>query len=309
MEELFEKYLRLMEFAPEEEVDEYSTKQLRKRIYRWYNTKREYLINLEYFINGKGYSSILDGFYKEPELTKLKIRFLKPDLKGKWAFTTPPKELMEKEGKGVYGCFEYDPARLNGWSSTGKVKNEIVMVRGYITNFFVPMSIKSKSKYHHAEEIPRIYEPKLEKLSSLWKDVHAGVLPFGVRICIYTPVERFCINIDPLKDRLIPHQLCHAPYHNRVKHNAIEYMIFDTVLAKIDIPDLSKKIFEFAFECGGATAPDAAHIFNIQTKIAENHLQSLCNRELVIKKKDHYEIDMDVIKERAENKKKLNRDI
>ncbi len=304
MEELFEKYQRLMEFAPEQEVDEYSTKQLKKRIYGWHNAEREYLINLEYFINGKGYSSIINGIYKEPELKKLKIRFLKPDLKGKWAFTKPPKELMEKGGKGVYRCFAYDPMRLNGWSGTNKVNNEIVMVRGYLTNFFVPMSIKSKSRYHHAEEIPRMYEPQLKKISSLWEDMRAGILPFGIRLCLYTPIERFSIIIDPLTDKLLPHPLCKAPYHSRVKHTAIEYMIFDTVLANINMPKLSKKIFEFVFECGETTAPDVAHVFNIQTKIAENNLQSLRNRELVRKKREYHYIDMDDIRRQAENKNK-----
>ncbi len=306
MEEIFEKYRRLMEFAPEEEVDEYSMKQLDQKIYRWHNAEREYLVNLEYFINGKSYSSILDGLYSEPDLRKLKIRFFKPDLKGRWTFTRPPKELMEKDGKGVYRYFEYDPTRLNGWSSTGKVINEMVMVRGYLTDFFVPMSIKSKSRYHHAQEIPRQHEPSLKKLSTLWTDFRCGILPFGIRLCLYTPEERFSITIDPMMNKLMPHPLYNANYHNRVRHSPIDYMIFDAVLASIDMPTLGKKVFEYVFECGDTTAPDVAHVFNIQTKIAENNLQSLINRNMLKNRKEYYYIDMDEIKDQGKKKKMCN---
>lgn len=297
MEDLLESCKRLMEFSPQDEVDEYSEKQLRKKVYGWHNDEKKYLARTEYFINGRSYTSILKGFYQEPVLDKIKINFIKPDLKGRWAFTKPPKEILEKDGKGVYRYFDYDPTRLNGWSLTNKLLNEMVMVRAYMTDFFVPISINTKSKYHHAEDIPRQYTPELKTLSDIWADVRKGVIPFGIRICCYSKVDRISVHLDPLSDSLLPHPICCAPYHRRNKNNPIDYVVIDTLLARLDMPWLCKRILEFVFECGETTAPDVSHVFNIQTNIAENNLRSLGNKELVKKRKEsYYYVDMEELR-------------
>ncbi len=301
MEELLNRCTRLLEFAPSEEVDEYSKKQLRKRIYEWHNTEKEYLANLEYFVNGKGYSSLLDAFYNVPKLEKMKIKFLKPDLKGKWTFSKPAKELMERGGKGIFRTFDYDPTFINGWTMASSVKEEMVMVMGYITKFFVPMSITTKSKYHHAEDIPRAYDPRLKKIKNLWKDVRGGMIPLEMRICLYTKKDRYSCLIDLLANKQKPHPLHKAPYHKRIKHTPFEYMQFDAVLANIEISNLNKRIFEYIFECGETTAPEVAHIFSISEKIASNNLSSLKTRDLVtIRKNFYYNLNMDKVEEIVE---------
>ncbi len=298
-----------MEFAPPEEVDEYSKKQLKKHIYEWHNAEKEYLVNLDYFVNGKGFSSLLDAFYNIQSFEKMKIKFLKPDLQGKWAFSKPGKELMEKDTKGLYRSFDYDPTFLNGWTVASKVKDEQVMVMGYITKFFVPMSISTKSKYHHAEDIPRAYEPRLKAMKNIWKDVRSGVIPLELRLCLYTKRDRYSCLIDILANKQIPHPINRAPFHKRIRHTPLQYMQFDAVLANIELKSLNKRIFEYIFECGETTAAEVAHIFKVSNKIAENNLESLRHRSLVtIRKSMFYGLNPETLEDmlqRLEKKKKL----
>ncbi len=305
MEKMLKKCTQLLEFAPPEEVDEYSKKQLKKRILEWNNSERKYLANLEYFVNGKGYSSLLDAMYAVPQIEKMKIKFLKPELEGKWTFSKPAKELMERGGKGIFRTFDYDPTFINGWTMANKAKDEMVMVMGYITKFFVPMSIKSKSMYHHAEDIPRAYDPRLKMIKNLWKDIRNGVVPLEMRLCMYSKRDRYSCIIDLLANKQKPHPLYKAPFHKRIKNSPVEYMEFDAVLANIDISDLNKRIFEYIFECGETTVPEVAHIFNLSEKIAQNNLSSLKTRDIVyIRKNLYYNLNKKKLEEMVETLEK-----
>ncbi len=287
---------KILEFAPEGEVDEYALKLLRKRLYKWKNSKKEKLTELEYFVNGKEYKSLLKALYEEKNLRKLKIKFLKPNLEGEWNFSKPTKELMEKRGKGVACTFEFDPNSLNKWRVAKCVNKEKVMVRGYLSDFFVPISIHTKSKYHHAQEIPRQYGPKLKKLSGIWCDIRNGVLPIKLRICTYTKKDRYTHVLDPLSNIQIPHPLHKIPYSQRELRPALEYMKFDSVLANVDLPPLMKNILEFIFECGETTVADVAHRFGVKNRVAKNNLESLISKELLKKRKEmYYDISLERI--------------
>lgn len=297
MENFKEKYYRLLELAPREEVDEYAKKQLKKRLLEWYNKEKNYLVSLEYFVNGKEFDNLMSGVYNIEHLEKMKVKFLRPDLDMEWNFTRPTKELLEKEGKGLCRSFDYDYRSLNKWVAANKMHNEKVMVRAHISDFFEPISIKTKSQYHHAEEVPQRYQPRLKTLSGLWQDMRCGVLPFEIRLSLYTPEDRYLYLIDPVADMQKPHPLSHVTYE-RERREAIDYLHFDTVVARIGLPKLVRNIMEFIFECGEKTLPDVAHTFNVAEKIAQNSVQSLVSKGLVKKRKDvYYHISMETIRE------------
>ncbi|MGM0509824.1 MAG: hypothetical protein ACQESD_01675 [Thermoplasmatota archaeon] len=296
-----ERLERCLEFAPEEECDEYALKQLRKRMFEWYNEKVNYLASLEYFVNGVEYPSLLEALYLEEHLEKVKIKFLKPNLDGNWAFSRPTKEIMEKGGKGVSKTFDYDPTSLDKWRNAKVPKNEKVMVRAYMSDFFVPISIKTKSKYHHAEEIPRQYDPKLKKLSEVWDDMRNGVIPIEIRLFLYTKEGRYPYIIDPIKDMQKPHPLCNVPYADLKDRAPIEYMHFDKVLAYIELPPLIKKIFELIFEVGEIMPSQVAHNLKVNESVAKNSINSLFSKGFLKKRKDiYYSIDMEKVKERSQ---------
>ncbi len=304
MEDIRKKVERLLEFAPDKEVDKHSKKELKKRLYKWKNSRKKSLASLEYFINGHGYDTLLDGLYEEESLDKVKIKFLEPDLEGEWAFSRPTKMIKEKGGKGVSHTLDYDPTSLIKWSKHSKPDVEKVMIRGFISDYFVPVSIKTKSQYHRAEDIPAQYEARVKKLHELWQDVRDGMIPLNIRLSLYTKDERYPYILDVLSDTHQPHPLHKATqmYKDRKSHEPINYMHFDKVLATLDVPDNCKKIFELLFECGEKTLSAIAHTMNMTENIAKNSVTSLLSRDVVEKdeKESIYRVPLQNLKEMAD---------
>ena len=301
MEKQLEKAKKILEFAPEKEVDQYSMDQLEKRIYKWRNEEVNYLSRLEYFINGKEYKSFLEAVYDVEDYEKMKIKFLQPNLDGKWNFSRPTKELKEKDGKGVCISFDYDPTSLDKWAKATKSHRDKVMVRAFLTKFFYPISINTKSSYHQAEEIPRQYDPKLKKVKDLWEDIRSGVIPFEIRFSMYTKDDRYSLVMDPFEDRLKPHPLKDITLIQNKDRNALEYLKFDILIANIDLPPLTKNILELLFEADEMRLFDIAHSFKLDRNVAENNLKSLESKGLIEKsKRVHYNINMDKVFEEAE---------
>ncbi len=301
MDHKLEKIKKILQLSPEREVDNYALKNLKNRLYKWKNAEVEYLSNLEYFINGKKFDSLIDAFYEIEELDKLKIKFLEPNLEGDWHFSKPTKELKEMSGKGVCETFDYDPSSLDKWAQAKRSNLEKVMIRGFMSDFFVPISINKKSEYHYAEEMPRQYDPHLTKLSDLWKDVRDGVIPFVMRFCLYTKKERYNLLIDPINDKLKPHPLGDVTRIKKVDRDPVDYLMFDKVFAWVELPILLKKILELLFETQEMSVFDIADCLNMDKNVAENNLESLEHRDFVTKNKDiYYEINIDKIKEVAE---------
>ncbi len=301
MEEEFEKIYEFMDLAPESEFDDYAKDKLKNKVYEWKNADVEYLADLEYFVNGKSFDGLLNAFLEVEDLEKFEMRFLKPNTDGEWHFSKPTKVLKEKEGKGVCETFDYDPTSLNKWAEAEQSKIEKVMIRAFITDFFVPISIQTKSKYHKAEEIPRQYDPHVKKLSELWSDIREGVLPLCIRFCLYTQSKRYSLLIDLINDKMRPHPLSELTRIKRKDRDPVDYMVFDRVLAWMDFPDLTKKIMEILFENGETTVFDIADCLNMEENVAKNNLKSLESKDFVTKRKDiNYDINMDKVKDIAD---------
>ncbi|MGM0404846.1 MAG: hypothetical protein ACQEQM_01725 [Thermoplasmatota archaeon] len=304
MNSVMERFEKLLEFAPQDEVDVYSKKQLKKRLYRWKNTEKSSLCDIDYFVNGKEYTSLCESIYHVDELEKMKLKFLRPDLDGKWNFSTPTKELMEKNGKGLCKTFDYDPYSLEKWTKVSKMNMEKVMVRAFLTKFFVPISIKTVSQYHHAQDVPPQYIPGLKNLDLLWKDFKTGVIPLEIRLSVYTKNERYSYIIDVIGDKQRPHPLNSISLPTKADREPIDYMHIDRILARLDIPKLLKNILEFMFHSNEVSLPDIAHYFNLNANVAKNSMKSLVNKGFVnVRKNAYYKIDMGYVRETAKSLK------
>lgn len=300
MQAVMERFEKLLEFAPQEEVDKYAKKQLKKSLFNWNNRDKNYLSRIEYFVNGKEYTSLSESIYHIDELEKIKLKFINPDLDGDWHFSKPTKELMEKDGKGVCKTFNYDPYSFEKWTNATKINTERVMVRAYLTNFFVPISIKTKSQYHHSQDVPPQYIPELKHLQDLWSDFKEGVIPLELRLCIYTKNDRYSYIIDSVGDGQIPHPLNHVSLPNEAERKPIDYMHLDRILARLDIPELLKNILELLFHSKEMRLSDIAHYFDLSQKVAKNSLNSLVNRGLLDVRKDaYYKLSIENVKETA----------
>ncbi len=304
MEDKLEEIKKLLYLSAESEMDDYAEKNLKNRLYQWKNADVEYLSDIEYFINGKKYDSLIDAFYEIEDLGKLKLKFLDPNLEGPWNFSRPTKEMKVKEGKGVCETFEYDPSSFNKWAQATHSNLEKVMVRAFMMDFYVPVSISTKSEYHYAEEMPRQYDPHLKKLKDLWKDIRGGVVPFVIRLSLYTQKERYPLLVDPINDKLKPHPLGDITRIKRVERDAMEYLKFDKVYAWVDLPMLLKKILELLFETEEMSVFDVADCLDMEKNVAENNLSSLENKGFVKERKDiYYRINMQKIEKMADKLK------
>ena len=304
MNSLMERFEKLLEFAPDDEVDVYSKKQLKKRLYRWKNSEKSSLCDIDYFVNGKEFTSLSESIYHVDKLDKIKLKFIRPDLDGKWNFSTPTKELMEKSGKGVCKTFDYDPYSLEKWTQLSKMNMDKVMVRAFMTKFFVPLSIKTVSQYHHAQDIPPQYIPGLKNLKELWNDFKTGVIPIEIRLSAYTKDERYVYIIDVIGDKHRPHPLNSISLPTKSKRKPIDYMHIDRILARYDIPDLLKNILELLFHSKELSLPDITHYFNLSSNVAKNSMKGLVTRGFVnVRKSVYYKIDMDNIRETAKSLK------
>ncbi len=302
MNEVIKDAKKLLELSPDHEIDEYALEKLKNRLYRLNNRNIEYLAKIEYYINGKGYDNLLRGFYEVDELKKIKFKFLEPNIEGAWNFSKPTKELKEKEGKGICETFDYDPTSLNNWLESEHADMEKVMVRAFVSDFYVPISILKKSQYHHAEEIPRQYDPVLMKLNDLWSDVRSGVLPMEIRFSLYTQTGRYSLVIDPINNKMKPHPLGYVSSVDSVDREPLDYMIFDKILAYMEYSPLVKSIFELLFETEEMSISDVAGRLNMDHNIAKNNLISLESGGFVEKKKEmYYRINMDDLKKMAED--------
>lgn len=300
MEHKIKKIKKILQLSDDVDFDKYAEKQLNDKLYKWKNENIEYLSDLEYFINGKKYDSLLDAIHEEENLEKMKINFLNPNLDGAWNFSKPTKELKIKFDKGVCKTFEYDPTSLDKWSKAGESKVEKTMIRAFISDFYVPISISKKSEYHRAEEIPRQYEPHLKSLNQLWNDVRGGVFPFVVRLSLYTKKDRYSLLVDTLNDKLRPHPLGEVTRIKKTERKPIDYLNFDEVYAWLDIPFISKKIFELLFETQEMTVFDIADCLSMDKRVAENNLVSLESKGYVDKSKEiYYSINMGKIEKKA----------
>ncbi len=296
MEDKLEEIKRVLSLSSDSEVDDYAEKNLKNRLYQWKNADVEYLSDIEYFINGRKYGSLIDAFYDIEDMQKMKLKFLDPNLEGPWNFTKPTKELKVKDGKGVCETFDYDPTSFNKWGQANYSNLERMMVRSFMMDFYVPISISEKSEYHYAEEMPRQYDPHLKKLNDLWKDIRGGVIPFVMRLCLYTQEDRYPLLIDPINDKLKPHPLGGITRVKRVERDPMEYLKFDKVYAWVDLPVLLKKIFELLFETEEMSVFDVADCLNMDKNVAENNLSSLKNKDFVEKRKDiYYKINMEKV--------------
>ncbi len=164
------------------------------------------------------------------------------------------------------------------WRGDDGVKNK-VMVRAYITRYYQPQTIKMKSEMIKPNPPPL----SLRTLDNLIKDVsNFGIVPFEIKLLIYTKAQRFSLLLDLLNSTVVcdPREGVLNPRLFKSR-DPMEYVIFDSVIAKVHIPYIAKCIFEILFESEGLTLNDITQILNLPPAVAENNINVLINKGLV----------------------------
>ena len=300
--ELCQAILRL---GPEEEVDFHAEKELKRNFLEYKAAPKKALAGTMFLVNGKEYGSLIEALAKEEELENAGIRFLKPNLKENWDYNTPTKTIaLMGKGMGWVEHFSYDGYSLSKWDKQQHIQRENVMIRAFVTKFYYPESIKTKSEDPLAGPI-RHYIPKLLLLEELWEHIRStGMVPFEIRVCTYTKNSRYTYDLNLVNNTLLKDfRGGQAPLRNKAERTVIDYLNFDTIFAATDMKDMVKRSFINLFEMEKATAYDISQSMNVTDTMAMNALSSIAHRGLAEKEgaapREIYFINPEALAEQA----------
>ncbi len=295
----------ILKLGPEEEVDYHAEKELKRWMLEYIATPKKPLAGIAYMINGKEYASLLDAFVREEELENAGIRFLKPNLKENWDYNTPTKTIaLMGKGMGWVEHFSYDTFSLDKWDRQQHIQRENVMIRAFITKFYYPESIKTKSEDPLAGPI-RHYIPKVRLMEDMWNHIRStGMVPFEIRVCTYTKNARYSYDLDLVNNTLLKDfRGGQATLRNKAERTVIDYLNFDTILAATDMKDIVKKTFINLFEMEQAIAFDISRSMGITDQMATNALNSIVHRGYAEKQgsapREIYSINPEALAEQA----------
>lgn len=283
--DVLEKCEAVIRMGPEDEVDEYAIKEMKKRVKAHLQKDPRYLSDAVFIINGNRYESILDALLEVDIVKTIDIAFVKPDINENWDFDRPTKIIKAIEGGfGGVAFFNYNPKAIDKWANAGELIEKKAMIRAFPVDVYVPRSIATMSKYVQ-EDPPRPIVPDLWTLEYAWiKMKELGALPITARVCVYTKEERFSYDIDIIKSKLMrDFRAERMPATRKVPRSPEDYFYFDRIYASEDLPSLTRNTFEAIFESDGLTAGDISHFFNITVDMANNNIRALLKRGLLDK--------------------------
>lgn len=308
MEETLALCNRIINFSRTEEIDVYAEKQLRKAFMEYRAMQKVPLADVRYIVNGTKYTSLLEAVVGNEALETLEIHFFRPRMQENWDYNKPTRKLvLLGQGLGGVQVFDYDPYSLKKWDGSQTMKMEKVMLRGFISHFYYPRSIKSKTLAMQGEAV-RPYVPKLKTLERVWEEIReTGVLPLQLHISAYTPDSRYNYELDMIDNvALRDFRGGVVPLRDRADRKSMDYFNFDKILASTDMRDLVKRVFVALFDMKQATAFDMAHSFKITDQMAKNSLDAIVARGLADKEgyppREIYEINTENLKAGKDSK-------
>jgi hypothetical protein len=283
MGDALESCMRLLEFFPREEVDDYAVKQLRQAMADHMQTKRPWLADVAFEIDGKRCSSLLEALADKDWEGRLMLRFFSPSLDQNWDYNRPTRLIrIIKGGIGVMESFDYNPYTLQKWDVEAGVQRDEIRLRAHFTKFFVPESIKSHTRRSQSGE-ELVYASGLLTPEEMWRKVRTGsAIPLQVRFCAYTHTTRYAYEIDLPRGKLV-RDFRGGVLQVTGKHirTAQECYAFDKLLASISLPENVRKAFVTVFERTDTTVFDIAHALGMLDASARNTLYALVSRKFV----------------------------
>ena len=280
-QKIYEKCLKILDFAPSERIDDYSKKMLKTELTKVITKNKVPLLKFRLKADGKEYESMYDILLKD-DVKAIELIFEKPAKMGRWEYDLPIKRLrMLSNGLGVVNIFSPIDLTLRKWVLEDPESKKVI-IRNYPIAFFQPASIKMKSL---TEDLftTSTYIPKPQSFEETFNDVKKfGIVPFQVRIIAYSREKRYAFDLDLLENCLIEDfRTNKLSYSFSIQRSPMQYYKFDKVHAMLKIPDTPKKVFEAIFESKGLSAGEIAHLFEVSLKIATNNIQSLVSKGLL----------------------------
>lgn len=286
MSEVKHKYCeQLLNFAPQDEIDDYSKKNLSEALLEYNSRSKRILADTLFEINRTKYLSLLAALYEQENFEYLKIRFINPRLNESWEYNRPTISMViNRDGYGTIETVEYDATSSQPWKLDSEITEEKAMVRVYPLYYFYPESIRSVSLRGHME---RKYPFKIELFlfEEFWKLVRSsGLIPFEIRICVYTQNAKLNYDINLINSSLLgDYRTGKMPITKRILKNPVIYYKVDKIISELNAPAFVKRITDLIIESEFTTIWQIAETFNITETMASNYVNVLINKKLVTK--------------------------
>jgi len=264
------------------EPEDYILRELKSAVIKYNNTPKRYLSETRIAINGIKYANLLESLTKEDDPVEILIKFVNPKREG-WRYDLPTERLkFTAEGKGAFLGFQPDREGIQAKvDAKGGMIKTVAMFRTSVTRYYYPDTIEARTK--REPDVPPPHPPILASFKEHWEFVKEnGMIPLELRICAYTPKERFVYRLDLVKGRqIMDFREGLVPYGSMVKHSPLHLLYLDRALSSNKLPELQKKVLEIAFESKGTDPGQIANIFEINATMASNHLAGLARRKLL----------------------------
>ena len=294
----------LLTFASDVKGDPFVRKNLQGSFDKYVQNRKESLCKVQILVDAMEYPTIYQPLDFFNDISEMRLHFVEPDTKKKWDFNRPTLELMMKgEGSGGSISFDYDPERFDNWENPSSLIREKVMYSIFVTHGYRPAKKEGADKVDVPDTAIR---SRHHSIRTLWHCIREGeVIPFSLRVCAYTKVDRRIYDIDLIGNRMFPDfRNGKITVKNVRAPSALHSMYFDRLLALMEVPPLNKRVFSLLFHSNGMAPQDVAMALGINHKIALNNLKSLDNRgaiKLADSSSNFYEAAVENFKEMADS--------
>jgi len=247
-----------------------------------YSKKERHGASIMFIVEGKPYKMACSALMAIEPTTNFDVVLLGHDLSAPWDYDLPTKRIeVHPGGLGFIYHTTYDAYETKRWDEHKFLKTKC-MLRAYVTR-----ALKPKKKGVIAEDqvltFKREFIPVLTTPQEVFRDaVNRGVIPTEIRIIAYTKKGRHAYRLDLASDTLLLDvRAGKFPIHAFRVREPVLYPMFDKVLVSLDVPDITRNMFEMIFESDRLNINDLCASLGITRLTATNNLAALVTRGLV----------------------------
>ncbi len=248
----FEKLLERLDISGKDYRRDYlKTKQM----------KYEPLMELMIRFNGRPYESFYQ--FLDKKMKAMELVLTAPKKWGEWLFNDPIKEVrFLPNGLGSIMV-------LDGEISPGKWILENKKFQKAMVRFIVERA--------HPNAAFGLLTPE-----KFFEIVHNGIIPYLLRIVVYTKDQRYKLDINLVRNEVMADfRWGKIPAKLYVRRRNEEYLVFDKMYASVPLPRFSKMVLEAVFESDMMDLENLGLVFNVPEEILKNNLGVLEKHNLV----------------------------
>jgi hypothetical protein len=255
-----------------------------------YSRKERHGASLVYIVDGRPCKMGYGAFLTFKPASIINILLIGHDMDAPWDFDIPTKLIeIYPGGLGFINHIRYDSFSIKKWDDSKYMRTRC-MFRAYVSKAFKPKR-KGVVGEDQILTFKREFIPELNTPNEVFQEaVSRGVIPVEIRLIAYTKKRRHAYRLDLATDTLLMDvRAGRLPIHSYRVRPAVLYPMFDKVLVSLDVPDITRNMFEMIFESDRLTLNELSASLDITRLTAQNNLAALVTRGLVGEERVHHE--------------------